>query len=335
MTFRFAHLAVITPALFLAACGDSSSSTGTTSGGATCAPGDGCPTVQTDCIGLVDNSMASTYSLRISHLTIEKPAVLTDVVVKGLLDGGVSLNLPSCKAETGDPLFPMGSSLGAFSWLLQFDKSTNKLTTGGAYPEADPTAGYCFVKETIQGFPIQPLVVDAPVGSDGKFSIATPEDVVVPVYSDVMKSSVILLPLRQVTIHDATISSDHNCIGKQNPDLDPNNLCLPDSTTPPFVDDASLDGFAVLEDADKVAVDQLGGKSLCVILSGDNACNQFCDAAKKKCARDAMGQIVFAGDYCSTANGGKGGPATATCHDAVQLSGKFAASSVAMKASCP
>jgi len=334
LSLRALRILTIVPAAFVVACGDSGSS-GTTSGGdESCAPGAGCPAAKTDCIGLVDNAASSAYALRISHLTISTPPVLADVVVKGLLDGGVSLNLPACMTESGFPLFP-SSSLGTFSWILQFDKATNKLTTGGAHPEMDPSAGYCFVKETIQGFDIKPLVVDAPVGTDGKFSIATPQDVVVPVYSDIMSSSVILLPLRQVSIHDATLSTDHNCIGKLNPDLDPNNNCLPSADTPAFVDDASLDGFATLEDADKVAVDQLGGKSLCVILSGDNACTQYCDASKTKCLRDANSKIVFKGDWCSTANGGKGGPADATCFDAVHLAAKFSASSVAMKASCP
>lgn len=331
-SLRLAHSLALVPALFLVACGDSSSTTGTTGGQESCAPGDGCPTAKTDCVGLVDNSGQSTYSLRISHLTIAKPEVLSDVVVKGLLDGGVSINLPQCMSESGFNLFPAGAtSLGTFSWILQFDTATNKLTTGGAYPENDPTAGYCFVNKNIQGFDIKPLVVDAPVDANGNFSITTPQDVVVPVYSDIMQSSVILLPLQKVSIHDATLTSDHNCIGTFNDALDPNNNCLPDSQTPPFIDKASIDGFASLEDADKVAVDQLGGKSLCIILSGDNACTQYCDATKKKCARDANNQIVFKGDWCAATNAA----ATDTCHDAVHLQGTFAASSVAMKSSCP
>jgi hypothetical protein len=321
--------------LALAGCGDSSSTGGTSStgsSGGTCAPGTGCPSVKSDCIGLVDNSGKSQFTLRMSHLTVQKPAALTDLLVKSLLDLGVSLNLASCNAETGDPLFPSASmgTAGAFSWLLQFDTTTGKLKTGGATPEADPTKGYCFVNSTVNGFNIAPFEVDAPI-SGGKFAIQMPKDVVVPVYSDISATTVILLPLRGVRIHDATISSDNNCIGKFNASgLLPSNSCLPAMDTPQYIDGASLDGFVTLEDADKVLIDQLGKESLCLLLSGN--AKMWGDATGKLCARDpGTNKIKLQGDWCSTTNAA----ADASCADAISLGATFAASSVAMKSSCP
>ncbi len=321
-------------ALALAGCGDSSSSTGTGSTGAsggTCAPGEGCPAAKTDCIGLVDNSGKTSFALRISHLTVSKPTALTDPLVKSLLDSGVSINLASCKAQTtaADPLFPSASDgiTGSFSWILQFDTTTGKLKTGGAKPQADPTQGYCFVNETVQGFAIAPFEVDAPI-SGGKFEITMPKDVTVPVYSDIKASSVILLPLRGVRIHDATISSDNNCIGTFNASgLLPSNSCLASSDTPQYIDGASLDGFVTLEDADKVAISQLNGKSLCLLLTGNDT--MWGDGAGK-CARDTMGKIKFQGDWCSTTNAA----ADASCADAISLGAKFSASSVAVQPGC-
>ena len=337
LALRFAPFAAVATAMLSAGCGDSGSTTGTTGGNlGTCTPGMGCPTVKSDCLGLVDNSNVTPYALRFSHLTISTPSVLTGPIVKTLLDGGVAINLPGCMANNKppSPFFPSTFALGTFSWILQFDKNAGTLTTGGAKPAADPTAGYCFVNETIQGFPIKPLVANAPVGADGKFSVTMPQNVSVPVYADAMATKVILLPLSQVTI-SGTLSSDHNCIGKLNPMLDPNNNCDADATTPQFLDDGNLSGFAKLEDADNVSVSQLGNQSLCLILANDPGCTMYCDSTKKKCARDAMNNILFKGDWCSTANGGVGGPATDTCHDAVHLVATFAASSVQMKASCP
>ena len=334
LSIRSSHAAVLLSALAAAGCNGKGSTTttgtgSTGSGSNECLPGAGCPTVKSDCIGLVDNSTAATYALRMSHVTVNKPTALATVTTKTLLDNGVAIDLPKCMSLSGDPFFPNPPDLGTFSWILQFDSKAGMLTTGGAKPQTDPTVGYCFVNETIQGFAIKPLVVSAPVGADGKFSIAMPEDVVVPVYSDATATTVILLPLRQVSLHDVTLSSDHNCIGKLNPNLDPNNLCLPDMMNPTFIDDGSLDGFVSLEDADKVAISQLGGESLCALLTGN--CAMYCDTTMKLCKRDASNAIVFQGDWCMATNQA----ATATCHDAVQLSGTFAASSVAMKATCP
>lgn len=265
------HLAlglVVVGGLFAAGCDDSTDGTSSSGAGDTCTPTTGCPTVATDCVGLVDNSGKSNFALRISSLEISKPAALTGQAVKGLLDDGVSINLGECKSELGTALFPTGAATGAFSWILNFDKTTNMLKTGGALPAENPADGYCFVDETIAGFAIKPLEVMAPVGADGKFEITMPADVVVPVFSDRTAAQVILLPLKSVRITAAQLTSNNNCIGKYNGAALGDNFCVGSVDAPKFITGAKLDGYATLEEADAVTVSQLN-KSLCVLLAGD------------------------------------------------------------------
>ena len=327
---RYLALPVVAATLsfaFFTGCGDDTGGNGGGTSGGSCKPGDGCPTVQSECLGLVDNAAQTKFALRISHLSLSAPpALANDTVVTGLLNNGIAVNLASCMADAGFPIFAAAASsgdatAGAFSWILQFDTTTGKLTTGGAYPENDPAAGYCFVNENINGFDIAPFEVDAPLAG-GKFATSEGKDVVVPIYSDRMKTSVILLPLRGVNIHDAAVSADNECIGKFNSDgLRAGNNCLAEDGIPQFIDGATLDGFVELEQADKVEIKELGGKTLCALLAAE---------AGPKCARDA-GKIAFKGDWCSTTNAAADG----TCSDAMRLAATFAASAAAVKSSCP
>lgn len=321
---------VVLGALFSTGCDDATDGTSTTTGaGETCTPTTGCPTIASDCVGLVDNSAKTNFALRISSLEISKPAALTGAAVKGLLDDGVSINLGECKSELGTALFPTGAATGAFSWILNFDKPTNMLKTGGALPAENPSDGYCFVDKTIDGFVIKPLEVMAPIDASGNFEITMPADVVVPIFSDRTAAQVILLPLKSVRITNAQLTSNNNCIGKYNGAALGENFCVGSADDPKFVTGAKLDGFATLEEADVVTVSQLN-KSLCVLLAGDQAA-MYTDASGMKCKRDAGGKIELPGDWCSTTNMA----ADATCHDAMKLEGTFAASSVPMKATCP
>lgn len=327
------HLGCLVVALVsfsLAGCDDSGTDSGTTSGaGETCTPTTGCPAVApaANCVGLVDNTGKTNFSLRIANLTISEPAALTSPVVKNLLDDGVQINLGQCTSENSTLLFPTTPATGAFSWILNFDTTTNMLKTGGALPAENPADGYCFVNETIQGFAIKPLEVSAPIDAGGKFQITMPSDVVVPVYSDRTAAQVILLPLKGVTITGATLTDGNNCIGTYNGAALGDNLCAASPGFPKFNASADLDGYATLEDADAVTVSQLK-KSLCVLLAGDNAAT---DPSGMKCKRDAMNKIEFKGNWCAATNAA----ATADCFDAVKLEATFAASSVALKSSCP
>ncbi len=271
--------------------------------------------VSSECIAITDNATAGSYALRMSQLAIEKPAALANPLVVGLIDTGVTMNLEDC--------FLTGT--GTFSWLLQFDSASGKLKTGGAKPVTDPTAGYCFVNETLAGTPVAPLEVDAKPDASGKFSVTVGGDVIVPIFLSDDPAGALLLPLRQAKIIDAVLSADRNCIGKYNSDkLDPADSCEPGGDVARFENGASLDAYITLEDADAVKISALSDQSLCVLLTGES------EGTPKVCKRDANGAITSKGDWCSKTDM----PADDTCFDAYKLGAKFAASAVKVTGDC-
>lgn len=297
--------------------GSTGGSTGGTTAGSPCDPAcDANKGIKSDCVAIEDNSAAATWGLRMSQLTINKPDELTaakNPVVAGIIGKGVTMNLPDCNLNGG----------GTFSWLLQFDSATGKLKTGGALIQDDPTAGYCFVNGKLAGSDkdIAPLTIDAAPDADGKFSVTVGGNVIVPIFlTDV--TNYVLLPLSNAKIINATLSADHNCIGKYNAaDLDPANSCLP----PEFTNSASLDAYITLEDADTVPVESLK-KTLCALLTKEDDGG----ATIKKCKRDAAGAITSKGDWCSTTDKA----ADAACSDAFKLGADFAASAVKITGDC-
>ena len=270
--------------------------------------------IKSDCIAIVDNTDQESFGLRMSQLTLAKPAALTNAVVAGLIESGVTMNLKDCNL-TGD---------GTFSWLMQFDTAGGKLKTGGAKPVADPTMGYCFVNETLGTTPVAPITVDATLDADGKFSVMTGGDVVVPIFLG-SETDYVLLPLRDAKLINVTVSADHNCIGKYNADkLLPADSCEPTAEVPRYTNAGTLDAYITLADADDVPISSLG-QSLCVLLTGDPG-----DGGNpKKCSRDAMGKIVAKGDWCAATNTAGG------CQDSLQVAGSFAASAVQITGDCP
>ena len=319
----------------LAGCGgdDTGGSTGgTTTGGSggECSPTDPtCTKVASECIALEDNKAKDKFGLRMSQLIVTQPAVLAAGFVAGIVRDGVTMNLDKCFLKGG----------GTFNWLLEFDKATGKLRTGGAKPQQDPTAGYCFTQETVtQGansFDIAPIEIDAPIDASGMFSAATGADVIVPIYLDIEATNVVLLPLHEARIFNGMVSADNNCIGKFNTDgeapLTKSNLCLPDPDNGvfSFQNGGELDGYITLEEADTVIVSTLG-QSLCVLLSGDPG--QYGQGADPQvCKRDGNGKILLTGDTCSTTYPSP----DAGCADSFKLGAKFAASAVKINTTCP
>ena len=323
----FFSLAAAAVAIGGCSSSDSSSSSSATSGGstgsgATCAPTGACAAVNSDCLGLEDNSAKKDQiGLRVSQLTVAKPDALKAGAVKLIVDKGVYENLSDCNVNGN----------GTFSWLLEFDRTNNKLKTGGAKPVTDPHAGYCFVNQTIEGFDVASATLDATVGADGKFSVTMGQDLIVPIFLDPQATSQVLLPLHNLVMTGATLSADNNCIGKYNgAEFSTSNSCLPDATEGQkfFTDDAQLDAYITIEEADNVIVPQTQ-QSLCVLFSGD--AGKFGDGGKpNKCKRDANMKTLAQGDWCSTTNK----PADANCADAYQLSAAFAASSVKISGDC-
>ncbi len=321
-------LSVLVVAPFLAVgCGDSgSSSTGDTGGapaGGACAPAEGCPSVVSDCVAFEDNAGKDVFSLRIVDLQLSAPAALASPVVAGLLSTGITPDYEQCVTKDSLALF---TGDGSFNWILTFDKTAGILRTGGAVLETNPDNGYCFINETIDGFDVAPLELPLTIDGSGAFTLEGTEDVVVPIYtSPTDTASVILLPLRGVSIKDGVISADNNCMGSFNADgLDPNNLCKASTSTPAFNAGAKLEGFVTLEDGDAVKVPQLGDASLCSLLAPE-------DSTDGKCNRDAGGVITYKGDWCAATDSA----ATADCADAVRLLADFAAAGVKLRDDCP
>lgn len=287
----------------------STSSSGTTSGGP-CAPGASCKAVDKECIGLVDNKDQTKFGLRMSELEVTAPAALTTGIVAGIVSGAVLPSNQACNLA--------GSA--TFNWLLQFDTTAGTLKTGGAKPVADAASGYSFVDETVDGKHLQPITFTVTPDAQGKFSITTGQDLLVPIYLDAAATSVVILPLKNARLIDGTLSASKNCIGHYNAEgLDPLNTCLPDETHPAFVTGAKLDGFITLEDADSVIISSLS-QSLCVLLSQNASMYGEKNAQNITVCKRTGGVINFTGDTCSMAGG--------TCKDAVALTAAFAASSV-------
>jgi len=298
--------------------GSGGSSGSSMTGGYACSPKDpACNVVKsedgTTCIALTDYKGQTSFTLRMANLSLTAPAALASGLVKGIVENGVTMNLQKCNLSGG----------GTFNWLMQFDTTTGKLKTGGAKPAADPAKGYSFIDgEMLGGITISPVEIDAPVGTDGKFSTAMGADVVVPIFLDAMATQYVLLPLKNAKL-GGTVSADNNCIGEYNAKgLDPANNCLGDATNPTFVNAGTLDGYITLEDADSVIVDTLK-QSLCVLLSGDAA--QYGDGGTpNKCKRDANNKIIAEGEYCDATK------MAGDCKDSVVLGATFAASAVQM-----
>ena len=303
-------------AMAFAACSGSNETTGTPLPGR-CAPTDpSCPALSADCLALYDYSGQPSFTLRMAQLSITRPPVLITDVFYSIIGDGVNINLPTCNV----------SGKGTFSWLMQFDTTAGTLTTGGAKPKADPTAGFCFERDQAAG--IGPIQIAAPVAADGSFQAAPIDFLSIPIYLDMTATSYVQLPLHDVRIA-GTVSPDHNCIGSFNANgLEPANNCKPDLSAgiEYFLNGASLKGYILLEDADSVVVLVLN-QSLCVLLSGDPA--TYGDGgAPMHCKRTAGNKIALLGDWCSTTNAADG------CQDSMRMEAGIAASSVRLADTC-
>ncbi|MBW2524095.1 MAG: hypothetical protein JRI23_07965, partial [Deltaproteobacteria bacterium] len=303
-------------ALVITACGDDDES-GPGPSGADCYPDlAGCPALSTDCLALEDYSGQSQFTLRLSQLSVTRPAVLVQEVMYNIIGQGVHINLEQCNV----------SGQGTFAWLMHFDTDAGTLMTGGAIPKPDPTDGFCFQYDPAND--IAPITVAAPLGGDGSFSAGPIDSLTVPIYLDMQLSDMVKLPLHDVSF-TGRVSADHNCIGRYNGDgLEPVNNCKPDldEGIEYFVNEATLDGYISLEEADTVVVDVLD-QSLCVVLSGSP--NTYGEGDNPMRCKRTDGAIDFVGDWCAATNS-EGG-----CQDAVRLSGNLAASAVPLQSSCP
>jgi hypothetical protein len=258
---------------------------------------------------MADNTGNATQDFRFRKLNVTAPPALAlHFIQAGVIDQGI--NLKNFCGEGGD---------GSFSWLVRFDPNSKQVTTGGAPPTSDPFGtGYCFVKQTLSGLPVQPITVNMTQAADGSWSTDVIPKLYVPIYVSGMVTDVVVLPLSQAKVTGVTITGD-NCIGSYNPtgvtaptaggicsDNDPSS-CQRWHTA------GALGGYITLNEANAVNVAVLG-KSLCVLLTGGTS------TTGTVCQTDANGNVTAQGDYCSTTNSPGG------CADSYWLAATFAAS---------
>lgn len=281
-------------------------------------PATACPTTPctgtSPCLAMADNTGKTTDDLRIRKLNITAPPALAlGFIQAGVIDQGI--NLKSFCGEGGD---------GSFSWLIRFDPTNGKVTTGGAPPTDDPfNAGYCFVKATLGGLPVAPVTINMTKGSDGSWASDVIDKLYVPIYVHGDPNNVVVLPLTKSKVTGVTLSTDGNCIGSYNANgvtaPSPTGVCLDQdpSSCQRWHTAGSLGGYITLKEAEGVQVQDLG-KTLCVLLTqGSDTTN-----GGKNCATDAQGNVTAKGDFCSTTDSA----ATSTCADAFWLAATFAAS---------
>jgi hypothetical protein len=272
------------------------------------------------CLAMADNTGQTVANLRIRKLNVTAPpALATHFVQTGVIDQGVNLD-DFC----GEP------GTGSFSWLVQFNTTTNQITTGGAPPTDDPfDAGYCFVRQNIGGLPVAPITVNMTKQADGTYNSDVIPKLYVPIYVNGQVDNVIVLPLTQSKVIGVTISENNNCIGSFNP----NGVGSPTGSPPTCLDQddslcerwftaGSLGGFITLKEAEGVNVEELG-KSLCVLLTGGvDTVN-----GGKDCPTDANGNVTgVTGNFCSTTDSPGG------CADSYWLAATFAASAAKISA---
>jgi hypothetical protein len=281
-------------------------------------PATACPTTPcsgtSPCLAMTDNTAKPVQNLRIRKLNVTAPPALAlGFIQAGVIDLGV--NLKNFCGEPGD---------GSFSWLIQFDPNSGKLTTGGAPPVDDPFGvGYCFVKATLSNIQVTPVTIQMTKGSDGTWSSDVIDKLNVPIYVHGLESNVVVLPLSKSKVTGVTISTDGNCIGSYNPNgvtpPSPLGTCQDQdpSSCQRWHTAGSLGGYITLNEAEGVQVQDLG-KTLCVLLTqGSDTAN-----GGKDCATDAQGNVTAKGDFCSKTNS----PATSDCADSMWLAATIAAS---------
>ncbi len=256
------------------------------------------------CLPLASNRGRTTQDFRIRRLAIAAPDALAALPLqRGIITRDVDLPNKEC-GETG---------LGSFNWLLRVDRTKATLTTGGAPKADDPFgAGFCFHDHDVAGKRVAPVTGVSLTLKGDTFTSATIPKLTIPIFRD--DGSAILLPLTNVTFNAVTISADGNCIGAFN-DHALAADCSDDATKcSKWKTSGAIAAFITLEEADAVAVPDLG-QSLCAVLTKSTP------GADGKCARE-NGKIKAKGDYC-------GATAKACdCQDSFWLAATFAASAV-------
>ena len=292
-------------------------------------PGEQCAYSDSVCLAIGDNEGSDRTDLRITQLNITFPEALKDQFLQDtVINKAMRIAYQGCN-YSGD---------GRFSWLFSFDRTTNKLLTGGGPPiesEAAAKDGTCFIHFTEEesGIEVKPQELDVELGDDGSFEVSG-IDVTVPIF--LPTDGTVLLPLKQaavtnlpgkaITDDEGNPSPSGNCIGNYRTDLDPAAACLPDDDISYFENGASLEGYITVEDAESVWIADLR-RSLCVLLGKlDDEITEKDDTGMH-CKRDENGEIILRGDWDSATNS----PVEPGTGDAFLLKAEFAATAVKIK----
>jgi hypothetical protein len=265
---------------------------------------------------MATNAGKDQMDFRIRRLSVLTPSALASTTIQvAIVDHGINLNAKAC-GENGD---------GAFTWLFHVDKTAGQVKTGGSPPTTDPFgAGYCFADLIAPGGTTHVAPVSGKITFDStgtKFSSEVIDHLIVPIFVANDVNQLIMLPLSGVGLKDVTISNNGDCIGSFNFSALDDQCADSRSDCSRWHTGGALAGYITLEEADTVAIPQLGGNSLCIMLTGGTP------TADKKCARDASNQIKAKGDFCSTTKMPGG------CQDSYWLAATFAASAVKIKPS--
>jgi hypothetical protein len=262
---------------------------------------------KTTCLPMADNSGKTTIDLRFRRLNVFAPATLAQPFVeKAIVDKGV--NLQQC-GEGGD---------GSFNWLARIDTTAKTLRTGGAPPTADPFGvGFCFADTVSGSLHIQSITSPYQTAADGTLETPSPiPKLYVPIWLHGDRNTLVILPLTQVIISGVKISTDNNCIGNFNYNHVNNDCSDLRTDCARWTPAGALGGYITLVEADAIPLTDLGGKSLCVVLTGLTS-----DTDPLHCPNSG-GKITAQGDYCSSPAGPGG------CQDSYWLAATFAASAV-------
>lgn len=257
------------------------------------------------CLPTADNTGKSVVDLRIRRLNVAAPAALAaPFIQKTIVTNGIDFDAPKC-GEGGK---------GLFTWLLRVDRTTNSLTTGGAPPSSDPLGkGFCFAHFDAAGNVVEPVTL--PIQFEGDtFKTLEKKKLNVPIFLSTELSSVVVLPITDVTVQGVSLSTDGNCIGGFNKNALAANCSDNPDVCSKWNTAGSLGGYITLEEADNVFIKDLN-RTLCVVLS------QGSPGPDLKCIRE-NGQIAFKGDYCSTTKQPGG------CQDSTWMAATFAAAAV-------
>ena len=267
------------------------------------------------CLPMGENKGKAVANLRMRKIYVISPGTLADETVRSLvINQNVNLNAKQC-GENG---------FSSFNWLLQVDRTNNKLTTGGApVPQSPADAfgkGFCFYNHTTNGIDVKPEQVNITFTGNTFTSDKIPR-LNIPIFVNGQPDNMVVLPLFDLVISNVTLADDDDCVGSYNA-LAGNKSCLEaPAKCPKWKTNASLGGYIPLEEADNVSVTDLT-ESLCVLLSNDPGGAIPDGGSIKKCARDSNNKIIVKGDYCSTTKSAGG------CADSYWLTATFAASAV-------